>query len=205
MTRKISSIKSAVKVNRRMDIHYFKRSCVLNNINFVSGTQTVFGSYTFKLDDLSGVSEFGNLFDMFKITGVALKFYLNLDPAAQAEGSSSPFGGGYVPRLHYVVDHDDANVPASLNSLREATRHKVVNLSPYKPVRVFLKPSVLSVNIATPAPSDFTYSPKWNQWLDIARNDTRHYGLKWAVDNAFNNQYIVNVEATYYVAMKDAR
>lgn len=191
-------------VNRRRDIHYFQRSCALTNIVFSSGTQTVFGNYRFRLTDVPNSSEFVDLFDMFKITGVQLKFYLNLDPSAQAEGSSSPFGGGYVPRLHWVVDHDDATTPASINSLREHSKHKVANLSPYRPVTIYLKPAVLGVNFATSL-TDFAFAPKWGQWIDVARADTNHFGLKWAVDNAFNNQYIVNVEAKYYFATKDTR
>lgn len=164
--------------------------------NATTGAPVLRGA-SFALSSLPGVSDFTNLFDMYKITHVQLRFHLQVDPGAQASASA------IYPKLWYATDYDDDNAPASLNALREHARCKVRVLNPNRPVVVNIKPAVASLVYRGATTS--SYSPKWRQWVDMAQTDVPHYGLKWAVDNLTNTNYTLQIEGKMWFACKDVR
>lgn len=187
-------------VNVRNDVHYFKRHFAqISPGSFVgSGTYLPYlNAYSFNLAQLPNYTEYTALFDKFMISHIQLRFYLNIDPAAQ-----SAVGASY-PKLYYCNDHDDAVAPTTLNDLREHTKCKEAVLYPNKCVKVNIKPAVLAEIYRSAG--NVTWTSKWRQFIDCAQPTTPHYGLKWGIDNFTNTNYTLNIEGTMWFACKDAR
>lgn len=154
----------------------------------------------FRLDGISGLvssSDFTNLYDQYRINKLVLKFYLKVDPSAQAAGSAS------IPRLYMYRDRDDDNIPGSLDEMRENSTVRVKPMTLYRPVVVTCVPNCLNTVYSSAVASN--YQPKFKQWLDIARPGTQHYAYKFAIDNLTNINYRVEVEGTVYFSCRQPR
>ncbi|AUM61760.1 capsid [uncultured virus] len=199
-TRRTARPTRALAVRRRpaMRVHSFTR--------FDGNPYNTFGnaayapllnSFYFSLDKVQNYGEFANLYDFYKLTHVQVRFTLNVDPSSQTATTS------YIPRLFYVIDHDDDTAPASLAEMREHDRCKVKNLNPGRTVVVNIKPAALAEMFRSGLTT--TYTPKWKQWIDMAAPNCKHYGLKWAVDNLTNTNYYLSTELKYWFSCKDVR
>lgn len=178
-------------------IHNFRRQYQINVIAGNVAFAPYLNGQNFLLNGVPNASEFANLYDLYRINKIVMKFYLDIDPSAQTANTA------YYPKLFTVVDHDDSNVPASLNELREHANCKLRVLSPTRPVSVVWTPSVLAIMFRTAVAS--TYSPKYKQWIDMANQDVPHYGLKFGIDNLTNTNYTVRQEVIMYFSCKHAR
>lgn len=184
--------------NRRFEIFYFARRTSLNPaLSLTDAGPVKYGSYTFNLLQLPNATEFTNLFDYYKLTGVKLQFYLNQSIDAQSTTNA------LYPRMYWKYDYDDDIVPNNLNSLRESPKCKVRTLTPDKPITMFIKPAKLLV--AQVQGSITSYQANWNNWSDMSAPDTNHYGIKYAITNFNTNVYNVTVEAKFYFATKTVR
>lgn len=193
VTRKMTVPRSI----NRYETHFFKRMVAGSPITgnaayapYLAGTSTNLGV-------LPNVSEFSSLFDQYMITHWQLRFYLSVDPSAQAAASA------VYPRLFWCTDNDDAVVPSSLNELRERSKTRTRILTPNRPIVVNVKPSVL--NEVYRGLATISFSPKWRQWIDMSNTDVPHYGLKWAIDNFTNTNYSLNIEQTMWFRCKNVR
>jgi len=152
---------------------------------------------SFTFSTLPNANEFGVLFDQYKITSVKLRFYLAIDPAAQTAATA------VYPRMWWTTDNDDDGVPTSIDQLREHSDVKTEILHPDRPIEVFLKPSVLATVYRSAVSS--SYVPKWGQWIDMAAQNVPHYGLKYAVDNFTNTNYVLRVEGQMWFQCRGLR
>lgn len=191
--------RSAARTNLKNQIHYFRRKTNLGSIVSTGLNTPTLTSFFFRLSDLPNVGEFTGLFDQFMITYVKLYFKLQQDPSAQTAANS------FYPTLTYCPDYDDSDPPGSIQELREHGRTKQVILTPDKFTIVTVKPSVLGEMFRSSG--NVTLAPKWRQWVDCAHPDTRHYGLKYALDNSFNinPNYSIEVTAEYWFSCKECR
>lgn len=185
----------------KSDVHYFKRWT--SNVGF---TNPIVGNATYApyldvlsygLNTLPAVSEFTTLFDHYMITKVVTKFYLKIDPGAQAAASAS------YPRLFYIRDTDDSTLAANLDELRQYGTCKVKVMNPNRPITLVCKPNILGLSYSTAVASNYT--PKWGQWIDLGDTNTRYYGWKFAIDDLTNTNYRVTVENVYYFKCKNSR
>lgn len=187
----------ARRVNLKKDTHFFTRQFagdeIVGNPLYAPG---MFAS-TATLGAMPNVSEFTTLFDRYKITHWQLRFYLKIDPSAQAAATAS------YPRMFWIKDYDDATPPASLNVLREHANCQTRVLTPYKPIVINVKPAVLAEVYRSAVAT--TYSPKWNQWIDMVHTDIHHFGLKFGFDDLTNTNYKVTVEQKLWFQCKDTR
>lgn len=178
-------------------VHWFQR---MYQSGIVTGN-AVYAPYlsasSYQLSDLSNSSDFANLFDQYMLTKVELRFFLQIDPSAQAAATA------FYPKLIWAIDRDSANIPANLNELYEYGNCKTAVLTPTRPVTITFKPSVLGLTYQSAVASQ--YSPKYNQWLDCSLMTTPHYGLRWAIDNFTNTNYSLIVHARYTFACKNTR
>lgn len=195
-TRMIRRMTVPRSVNR-YETHFFKRSVAGSPINGAAGFLPYLAGTSTSLGVLPNVSEFANLFDQYMITHWQLRFYLSIDPSAQAAASA------VYPRLFWCPDNDDVAIPSSLNELRERSKTRTRILTPSRPVIVNVKPSVL--NEVYRGLGTITYSPKWKQWIDMSNTDVPHYGLKWAIDNLTNTNYSLNIEQVMWFRCKNVR
>lgn len=184
-------------VNLQRDIYSFKR-CIANPGTlqgnavspFITGQANTFSQ-------ISGSSDFANLFDQYMITYMQITFYLRIDPSAQPAATAA------YPKLHFVRDYDDANTPANINELREHPRLATRVLTPNRPVKFGWKPAVLTNLFLTAITNG--YAPKWNVWVDMANTTLPHYGCKYAIDNFTNTAYFVDTEMKFWFKCRGVR
>lgn len=186
-------------------VHRFKRTCKLDDLKVSFATpSTGIGAnpaYQFTLNSLPDYSEFVNLYDMYKITGIKL----SIVPAAQAivsavGGSTAAIG---FSRVHSVVDFDD-NTP--LGSENNALQYATLRTTPYGRTHSrFIKPQ-LSVSVDGELAATLASAPSRNRWISTEYPEVEHRGIKvWInppVNTAANCSMTYSVYATYYLAMK---
>lgn len=202
--------------NRRMskgrlgsiNVHRYRRWAATDQR--LSGTGGTGYADTFSLDKLPSYTEFDTLYDRYKITTVIVKFQLISNPDANyfPGNNTTANADNWYPKLWYYPDYDDNTAPTSLDEVKQNARAKHFVLKPNREFTVKVKPAV---NIQTYRTETTTgYSPKWNQWIDIAQVNVPHYGLKYWIDlngiTALSAQQMnVRVERLYYFVCKDVR
>lgn len=191
--------RAAAKTNVKRQTYFFKRRTFLNNIVSVGINTPTLTSTTFSLGQLPGISDFTSLFDKYKITYVKMMMKLVVDPSAQNANVS------HYPTLYYCPDYDDNLTPASINDLREYGRTRMAVLRPDRYVTIRIKPAVLQEYFISAGQT--SVASKWNQWVDMARTDIPHYGLKYAIDNLFNlnSNYQLEQQICMWFQCKDTR
>lgn len=199
--KKTQMRKNSNKLKRQ--VHIYKRTFKLDNILASSTLGGIANAYTISLASLPSVSDFGNLYDQYKITGCKFEF-----APMTSEGIMSPLTGvgtqiGFQP-LHTVLDFDDSTPPASLSAMLEYGSHKQT-MAHQKHVRYF-KPKVLEQvyrGIGTVG-----YRPIGSQWIDMAYNDVPHYGIKVFAEPPLSStatSITYTVYCTLYFACKNVR
>lgn len=178
-------------------IHSYKRKCAKLSVSGNAVYAPYLNGLNFQLADIPSLADFTGLYDHYRIKYVELKFYLRKDPSAQVALDA------VYPRMWWSTDYDDSSTPSSLNELREHGQCKTAILTQYRPIRIFIKPSTLALNYASPVLS--TYVPKWGQWVDMANTQVPFYGLKIGIDEFRITSQILDVEATYYIQCKGVR
>ena len=186
------------KANLFRDVYYFKR--------YITDPETIAGnaahnplikSYSFNFGQLINSNEFVALFDQYMITYVQVKWFLKIDPGAQAAGAAS------YPRMYLVRDYDDDMLAPTLNNLREHARCQVVVMNPNRPVVCGVKPAIATQVYNTTLAAG--YGPKWKTWIDCNNPAVPHYGIKWAIDDLTNTNYRVTTEVKFWFRCRGAR
>lgn len=198
---KIRPIRSYIKYN----IHKFKRSCLkLSNASTNTSSGGLNIALTFALTDLPSVNEFTTLYDMFKITGIKLSIIWRSSNLSMIETNNTQGVG--MPYMYYAVDRDDAT-STSITDLREFSKAKRFEFDTGKRVcHIFFKPNTLSENYLTGVTTGYTIN--YNKWVDMAQSGMPFWGFKAAIQVPLNAPSVAayfDVEATYYLAMKDPR
>jgi hypothetical protein len=164
------------------------------------------GALTFAIDAIPNVSEFGSLFDQYKIEAIDVLFeYLNSSESIQTQQVST----AYCPQCTLLVyeDNDDVTAPAATNagwqSLYEVGRAKR---------KTFPGQGSLSIRICPkPQVGELAYGDTtslsgralgYDGWLDGATaNPVLHYGLKYAIQAnpaTTSLTHAFRVTTTYY-------
>lgn len=184
-------------LNTVKDIHYFTRGSAdgqFSNITGGVGTQQNF-AWTFSLGQTLGYTELTSLFDRYKITKVQLKFFLKTSPDAQT-GSVAVY-----PRMWWCPDYDD-NGTENIDTLRQRKQTRSTMLKPNRPITINVRPATLTMlyNGATTA-----YGSLRNRWCDCTYTNIPHYGLKLAIEDGVGQNWIVEVEAKFFLAFRYTR
>lgn len=215
MRRKYGRRRVYRRRGRIQAVHTFKRGLLglrgltpgayttLNNASVWSTSGKIIGNAVnapvvavFSLAGLSNVinvSEFQNLFDQYRIEKCMLKFYLKVDPGAQAAASAT------IPRLYSYRDKDDQTVPTDLNEFKENQYCREQVMSLYRPCTLVCRPNVLQTITGG------SNRPVKAPFLDIGTTTTPHYCWKVAIDDLTNTNYFVDVEATLWFTCKQSR
>lgn len=153
----------------------------------------VSGSLIFTLSNVEVPADITQLYDRYKITGVKVKFIPLFN-------FSSTVNTGYLPELMTCIDYDDSALPTESTLRQRNIRIKRLD----KPVSVFIKPKL--AGMVYQGTSTAGYSIDSARYLNCAYPDIQHFGLKFIIKNMdLRTAYVnsVNVETTYYLAMKD--
>lgn len=192
------------QMSRDTKVYRFRRVANFTRIDSTSsGLTDQFGSYQFKLSDVPNVSEFQNLFDMYRIKAIKMVFY-------PTNTSVSISGGGtavniVTPRFISVIDEDDASAPTTQEELFQYQTCKITTVN--KKHTIYFKPKVAQ-EIYNGASTAYAV-PSGTPWLNLASTTIQHYGVKWCMESAGSTapvgafSYKVNV--TYYLEFKSVR
>lgn len=182
------------KAPRSIDrsITKFKRTFLLASWDV--GTSNVSQALSFNLSQVPSYTNFTQLYDMYRITYVVLKFVVKHNVSDMTGGASD-----LIPIVHSAPDYNDAFAPASIAALLNQggyKRKRLIGPQTYK-----VKPSTL---IATSGGSFNT--PKWRDWQSTASPTIPHYGYKFFVENAAASASVnVDIYCTMYFQTKDPK
>lgn len=180
----------------RTPVHSFRR----NTARFTVAGNAAFLPYqsttNVALNQLVNSSDFTQLYEQFRITYVVIKFFLRIDPSAQAAAMAN------FPRLYWCRDTNDAT-PLTENEMYERADMRSAILKPERPVIMKFKPNVLQTNYLSGVTS--AYTAKWGEWIDTVNAGIPYFGCKWNIDNLTNTNYRVDIDQTFYFQCKGAK
>lgn len=141
----------------------------------ITGPGSVENWKGFQFNQIPAFDELAYLFDRYKITGVKYRWVLKQDPAAQ---SVTQAYRGQSVQIKWVKDYDDSSTYSD-DALKQYPNFRDIWLTSDRQCSrwYFFKPAVL--NISYEGTANNAFSPKWNQWIDMASTTVPHYGIKW--------------------------
>lgn len=234
--------KSWINFNRKLNVntglHMFKRTCTLltGNTNitvsagvggamsqsadswdFNTGTTAVATYFSwanfFTLGMLPSFSEYGVLFDQYKINKIKLKITPYSTASNLQSGTTGLNNQGAACILHSVVDYDDATqFPAStvgIDAMRQYPSYKTRNFFQFgKPIKRYFTPHIAQAAYGSGV---FTsYANVGPKWIDMVSTNVEHYGTKFIAE-VFQPDTTIPIfiwfkmEATLYFSCKNPR
>lgn len=183
--------KGVVSRSLRPKIYNFKRSFVKELVLGVTGNDwtdlaggttngpnAMVNQFQVTLGDIVSTSDFTNLFSMYKINAVAVKFYFG-DTVSSATGSSAE---GSRQLMMYILPWRTGDSEVLTENFCLATQKKQTRLclnSIGKPVSVYMKMKQLNrVFVSDATYTTTTQAPKW---ISSAVTDVPHYGLNFRI------------------------
>lgn len=173
-------------------IHSFKRTRLTTATVVVDGSSTEsHGVFYFSLSDLQNYTEFQNLFDYYKITGIKMKWYPRINI-----GSTTEVTANYVmpSPLVLAVDQNDGTA-VDYTGLIQYENAKTY--SEYKPIKIYFKPKTYSSGD----------SQIGSNWLASDSGYAQvYYGLKWGTfphaAGSSTTSRVWDIAITYYIKCK---
>lgn len=198
---RVRPIKNYIKFN----VHKYRRSCLkASNISTNTTTGGLVVAYTFALTDLPNSGEYTALYDQYKITGIKLAIIWRSSNLSMIETNNTQGVG--MPYMYYVVDRDDATV-TSISDMREFSKAKRFEFDTGKRVcNIFFKPNTLVETYLSAVTTG--YQVQFDRWIDMSQPALPFWGFKAAIQVPLNAPSVAayfDIEATYYLAMKDPR
>lgn len=197
-------------LSRQGKVYSFKRCVQLAPYGIVDGNPVVqpagtiisnwvgtgrynFGHFRFKLNDLPGNTDFTNLYERYKITGVKLKFI-------PVTATDTPLANGtnYLSPLAVAINRGAIIVAADDRTFDQLLENQ--------DVRIFSTMKPFSMYIPYPkfySPADgITTAQTGGGWLNSKSPAVHHFGLNYAWQNTTAteaNQCAFRIIATYFV------
>lgn len=156
----------------------YTREIPNNNLQITTGSNWMSWATTFSAGTLPNITEFSNLFDVYRIRRVTIKLRLVQPP----EATNTPATSQFYPDVYVTVDHDDATIPPSVDSVLQYGKCKRGVLRPNRWFTYSFYPTT-SIQLYR-GPTTTGYAPMKNgAWLDLAYTDVPYYGLKGVISN----------------------
>jgi hypothetical protein len=133
-----------------------------------SNAATVAGAYYFTLNLLSNASSFSSLFDMYKVEALQIEIVPRFNAIALTTTSNSP--------LRTVIDYDDSTVLASAAAAEQYS--SCISLEAHESCLRVFQPRIA---VAAYSGAFTSYKSEASDWIDVASNTVRHYGIKWYI------------------------
>lgn len=214
-SRRYQRRKKVFRPGRRMmrgiltGVHKFKETCELTQWSAAAGS-TQFGVQTYKLNDLFNATQFKNLFDMYKITGVKLTIIPRYTDASVSEASGGIAGSvNSLPMLYVAPNRSPWSVaPTSVQDIlnddgcKVMTLNKKVSFWLSSPAPLILDGAANGVPIQTNTNSRLWLTTGGNgQTVD--QSGVLYYGHRYAISNLGTAGVFADVYATYYMTFKE--
>lgn len=171
----------------------------LNCLNNVVGN-----TITFNLTTLPNYTEFTNLWDMYRINCVVLKW--RFDRQIPSVSDTTPMG-----YLHYAFDPNDDTATSTINDLTQYGTYNRKALDGQRPFNIKIYPKaqqMLYKSVTTTG-----YAPKSRMWINTADPNVPHYALKYIVDG--NDGVgggpgdllvgVITLQVKYYLSFKNIK
>lgn len=157
-----------------------------------SAIAPVLSALQFQLSDLPNSGEFTSLFDQYRFQQVIVRF---VPVSSQSTGNAF-----HLMPLLTVIDYDDANVPSTLDILRQYGTLSIVPSGTITHVRTLVPKLSLEV-YGTGIGSSFSSS---RVWLDSASPSVPWYGVKYGIDsNGTGNNICFSIECEYIISFRN--
>lgn len=172
--------------------------------------------WQFKLNQLGDVTNYQNMFDQYRITGVKMKIFPNHTNAAYPGSTTGTDGTGTVtttylpqpiPKFWYVYDANDAGNPGSMASAMEKNI-KTLSFTD-RPISIYIKnPCALSTTTVDPSSAvnitNMTRRPVKSPWLNLDTGiGVGHLGIEMGLFGAQATQrYNPRCVITFYFQTK---
>lgn len=140
-------------------------------------------------------AELQQMFDQYRIDGVAIRIMSRVDPALQTTSTA------YLPLIYITKDSDDSNYFATKTAVLQCASTKcfqpgTLNQQYRTVVRPRAQVQLYRSLINT------GYAPAQGAvWIDTAQHDVLHYGLKLWTDGAGGNASLT-FQFTFYISCK---
>lgn len=173
-----------------------------NTFNYASG------SFDFRISDVFNISEFGALFDQYKLSGVKLTFFLLNGTQFNLTANNACT----QCEIAVINDYDDTQsfniTNGGWNSLLETGRAKVKRFPNVKnnTMSLFIRPRLMTAVLDSSGTT--TGRMLVSGWVDGATAlDARYLGIKFMMrcppsDNS-TLEYTIGCKATYYIKFKN--
>lgn len=173
-------------------------SSTLSTVGGLTGYYDVGLAQWFQLSDVPSATDFTNLYDRYKITGVKLQITY-LDNSAAVNGLS------VFPVLNYAIDYDDNSVPSSESQMQEKQDTKTKVLIANKPINIFVKyPRYQAAALNNAGTFDAAALSKG--YINCTYPTVKHSGVKFWISSIYSNagsQCAIRIVPTYYLSLKD--
>ena len=202
-TKRRSRRRRKTKISRwgvsKYNVHQYRRYARVDSLSLgsnVPGEATK--GFSFSVDQVTQWTEFGALYDQYKINYITLK--LMWSPKTSLSVDPNNPGQSIYPVLYYYNDYDDDAAPSSLANIRERSNLRTVRISPNRTINIIVKPAISMMMYRSATTTG--YGPKWNQKIDVATPDVPHYGLKMCVSYLPNQPCgALSIETIYHMTL----
>lgn len=191
-------------------VHTFVRWCDKDTTYGTYGPNTITETgadqhltYQFKLDNVTSVSDFTNLYDGYKINKVQLFLEPQYDQG-QGVGSSGPIS----KKLRVVHDYNDANPLSNEDEYLQFGNCKSYFPWSKRGIRITLYPKINNiVENAAGAANAFTSMNSNRQFINIASDELPHFGIKIMIPGGMlaNDTVAYRVRAKFWLSMRGTK
>lgn len=169
-------------------------------VGILSNTAQFGMSYNAQLKHAVEYTDFTQLFDRYKITGVKLR--------VQYQNNMGDPNSHCLPGLSSAWDGDDANVPSSKEDVTRKIGAKTSILNANRSFSIFLRPRVTKSVYQQGLTS--AYTSERSCYIDCSNPSVDHYGYKFWIDSwlatpGAQSGQILSIEPTLYLSMKDVQ
>lgn len=163
------------------------------------------GAMDFRLNAVSDYVDITQLFDRYMITGVKLKFLYQSNIADTA-------GPTTLPCMWYAQDFDDSSLPVNQLdvAVKQYCKTKILNAN--RQFSLYIKPRITKAIAGQTGAGPVVIADTSEKpcYLDCAFPNVPHYGLKFWIDNWYNqapneSNVVLRIQPTYYLKLKDAQ
>lgn len=167
----------------------------------VGGTYSIPFAMKFRLDQLINYTDVTNIADQYKLSYIAIRMTYQSTQSTVASLT-------VMPNLQWIQDHDDGNVPASINELREKMGVKFKTFGFNKICKIGVKPRVQDTVAGAGGVVQNSVVNNRPLWINTTYPNTEHYAIKGILSNV-NLATTANVltafkfDVTAYVSAKD--
>lgn len=187
---------------RRYQVHHFTRH--VEKIALAGSNNVLYAPYlsyiSFQLSDLPAYGEFQSLYDQYKINCIVLSWKLMNAPEAQ----QMAYNSSNYPEVLYAYDYDSVVPATSLNQIRERGNCKQKILRPNSYMKMVIRPKITAPIYNGNAPN-FAYAVHKPSWIDCSNPSVPHFGIQFGIDNFQNPNYVLTVEAKYYISCRNTQ